>query len=154
MVIVSRTVADNRVDELESRRIKAIEEVVNGLHVLKHDLLHGKVACSFECSSIHLGALMRGMIELGIPEPLEHDPFPGKGLKTAMEIIRGMRSPRWCANGRSRHPDSCSFHHCSLRTFFDPFLKNLEKSINQEEPTDILSLPNGILDALMASAET
>lgn len=125
--------------EIESRRTKAIQRMVHELHILKNDLLDQRRGCSFACSMIHLGTLMYFMKECNILEQSKQDPFPGKSLAEVMDSIRGFSTPSWCdRHGTNRR---CSGHSCSLITFLDPVLSDVENSLSGLVLVDFASMP-------------
>ncbi|KAL7783679.1 hypothetical protein V8C43DRAFT_318283 [Trichoderma afarasin] len=126
------------IDALEMKRQNFVFEVVSELHDLKSLLLYkdkgnkDKAACSFECSSILLGALLKGMNSICIFDPpSESDSFEGYSIMALEKAVLGFQEPDY-----NPMPDSYSLctgkinmyakrpHRCTLsektREIIDP----------------------------------
>lgn len=79
--------------------------------------LHDEEDCSFECSSMLIGALSRGMRAHHLLEPRPAPPFNGFSVAALFEGCRSFREPRWYTGKGGRVP-----HQCSLFARLSPLL--------------------------------
>lgn len=81
--------------------------------------------CSFDCSSINLGALMKEMRAKSLDLKLE-TPLLGSSIVAAMDTARSIRSPQWvCPRrhyGRRISP-------CNLQTRIQSMMDGLQEGI-------------------------
>ncbi|KAM7195896.1 hypothetical protein V8F20_007261 [Naviculisporaceae sp. PSN 640] len=108
--------------EINTRRNKSRNNIARGLTDLIGGYSAGSYGCTFECRSMHLGALMSCIHGLGftyvsyaIPVPNDAfralDPFIGSSLVDVVERLRTLRSPSWTkvpAGCCSRSPKTSS----------------------------------------------
>ncbi|EHK19696.1 uncharacterized protein TRIVIDRAFT_58336 [Trichoderma virens Gv29-8] len=81
------------IDALNERREKAILGVLHGFRILKTRLRDDETSCSFECSSIYLGALHKATKKMKLTNPRPSPPYRGISLFMLEEAIRGLREP-------------------------------------------------------------
>lgn len=138
---------------MEARRSKAIAEVFTicnnwlekfcDTYQCKHN-----TSASFECSSMLLGALTKGMKRLDMLSPRPAPPFDGISLEAICKQIKLMKSPT-CHTQRA-HSSAQDNHVCSLQgTLFpdidgvlshtkglllDEFMDHAEKSVKAAKP--------------------
>ncbi|KAK7403797.1 hypothetical protein QQX98_010439 [Neonectria punicea] len=80
-------------EEIDQKRQKLIALVLSKLDELRESLSKGETGCSFECSCMLLGALMKEMQKLGHLSP----PFQGHSITTVMQMMANVRPPLWYA---------------------------------------------------------
>ncbi|KAL7907922.1 hypothetical protein GGI35DRAFT_455111 [Trichoderma velutinum] len=85
------------IDALNKKREDALRGAISGLHALKKRLCEDD-SCSFECSSIYLGALIKAMNKMRLMDPLPSRSFPGRSLLTLEQAIRDIKEPVWNTN--------------------------------------------------------
>ncbi|PNP51508.1 hypothetical protein THARTR1_07948 [Trichoderma harzianum] len=85
------------IDALNDSREYAIEMVVAEFLKLRQRLCEDQ-SCSFECSSIHLGALLKAMSKMGLMDPIPTSPYPGHSLLALEQAIRDIKEPTWKTN--------------------------------------------------------
>ncbi|KAL6799612.1 hypothetical protein GGI42DRAFT_59341 [Trichoderma sp. SZMC 28013] len=85
------------IDALNDSREYAIETVVAEFLKLRQRLCEDQM-CSFECSSIHLGALLKAMSNMGLADPIPTSPYPGHSLLALEQAIRDIKEPTWKTN--------------------------------------------------------
>ncbi|KAL6693629.1 hypothetical protein J3F84DRAFT_67523 [Trichoderma pleuroticola] len=85
------------IDALNDSREYAIETVVAEFLKLRQRLCEDQ-SCSFECSSIHLGALLKAMSKMGLMDPIPTSPYPGHSLLALEQAIRDIKEPTWKTN--------------------------------------------------------
>lgn len=106
-------------DALDKERQDIVSGVILGLHNLKVQFCQGRDGCSLNCSSISLGALMKGMTTLGLLDPLPTPPFLGYSFMALKEAVKNILEPSYTNpahgvswNGRHQvskaEPLSCS----------------------------------------------
>ncbi|KAH0522012.1 hypothetical protein TsFJ059_005932 [Trichoderma semiorbis] len=85
------------IDALNKSREDAIETVVAEFFEVRRRLCEDQ-AHSFECSSIHLGALLKAMSKMGVMDHTSVSPWPGHSLLTLEQAIRDIKEPTWKSN--------------------------------------------------------
>ena len=113
-------------DAIETKRQLAFDIAITSLQSLLLRFTSDENSCSFECSSILLGALTKEINrrQLFSPKTIGSASLAGVG-----EILRGIRSPKWC----SYQSDSFGYesygdqHGCNLQTHIEPIIANLRK---------------------------
>ncbi len=115
---------------MDSRRREVVERIIAVFHELVVSFRDGPDECSFECSSIQLGALMKEMRAKRF-DPKPETPLLGISIVLAMESARGIRVPVWdCreANGYlNYHRQGAEL--CDLRSLIQSKMDGLEKGI-------------------------
>lgn len=115
----------NSVDMIDQQRQEFIKRIFTALKNLIDDLRDCEGPCSFECSSILLGALTKEMHKRKLFSPLPELHLLGFSCVETAESIRNIRSPKWCSEG-GRH---WSYHGCSLESYIEPIVKSSENCI-------------------------
>ncbi|RYP50230.1 hypothetical protein DL768_004214 [Monosporascus sp. mg162] len=109
---------------------KAREESVNRIIIALHDLLerfrNRQAGCSFECSSILLGALTIQMHTAAILELRPKPPYLGYSFTVVIEMVRSFQSPRWVTRD---HYGGYVRHSCSITSLIQPMIEDAEKSM-------------------------
>jgi hypothetical protein len=115
---------------IDEERQESIDRIITSLHDLLGAFLEGRNSCSFECSSILLGALTKEMHARHYLSPRPAMPFLGFSFATIARGVRGIRSPTWCSHRSGDYYSSyCSPHACSLEARIHPIISNLEDSM-------------------------
>ncbi|GLA09226.1 hypothetical protein AnigIFM60653_011305 [Aspergillus niger] len=83
------------VEEINARRIKAIEGLMDHIYHVEDEYLSGKRGCSFECSSMLYGALMKNMSVYGLSRSEFMAPFTHNSYTSLANLIDRFRQPRW-----------------------------------------------------------
>ncbi|KAL7795057.1 hypothetical protein V8C37DRAFT_375434 [Trichoderma ceciliae] len=86
------------INALNTKREDLISGILSGLHDLKTQLSEGEESCSFECSSIYLGALIKGMKKMRVLDPRPERPFLNHSLLALEQAIRNIKEPSWYNN--------------------------------------------------------
>ncbi|PKK51244.1 hypothetical protein CI102_2754, partial [Trichoderma harzianum] len=88
------------IDALEMKRQNFVSEVISELHDLKSRLYKDKGhkdkgACSFECSSILLGALIKGMNTICILDPPLFESLEGYSIMALEKAVLSIQEPNY-----------------------------------------------------------
>ncbi|KAL6826710.1 hypothetical protein J3E69DRAFT_244517 [Trichoderma sp. SZMC 28015] len=110
------------IDALETKRQNFVSEIISELHDLKSRLYKDKGHkdkgdCSFECSSILLGALIKGMNTMCILDPPLSESLEGYSIRALEKAVLSIQEPNY-----SSMPDSYSLctgetHTTHTRTY-------------------------------------
>jgi hypothetical protein len=79
--------------------------------------------CSFECSSMQLGSLVKEMHVQGLNSFKSARPFYGCSIKWLEQTISNFRTPRWS------HVDGFSRHQCRLDGKIKPAMKEILETL-------------------------
>ncbi|KAK8867596.1 hypothetical protein PGQ11_006174 [Apiospora arundinis] len=110
---------------IDQKRQEIIHDIISGLH----DLIlyfHTRTKCTFECSSILLGALTRQMQTKGLLNPKPTRPFFAYSVAGTTATVCDFQSPIWCDNNASYHPVQ---HWCSLESFMDATVRSFADGV-------------------------
>jgi hypothetical protein len=95
-------------------------------------LRDGPETCTFECSSIQLGALMKEMRAKRL-EPKPDMPMLGYSVVATIAAARSIRSPTWAKVGsyppRSFQSHSYPSHSCNVRSPTESKIDDVEKRV-------------------------
>ncbi|UKZ85115.1 uncharacterized protein TrAFT101_000989 [Trichoderma asperellum] len=91
---------------LEVERKQLISGLISSLNSLKTQLSKEEKECSFECSSMSLGALIKGMISMRLDDPQPTDQFNGYSVVAIEKAIGDIKIPNYL--GSLRHGSSFS----------------------------------------------
>lgn len=80
-------------DALERRRRKLVSGIISSLQNLADELSVDNRACLFECSSMSLGALIKGAGAMGLLNPSPKSPFEGYSFVTMENAILNFKQP-------------------------------------------------------------
>ncbi|KAL6862293.1 hypothetical protein J3F83DRAFT_207668 [Trichoderma novae-zelandiae] len=83
---------------LNEKREEHIAAILAGLNGLVKNVYSNKhVSCSFACSSMYLGALINGLIKIGLFQscPPPPPPYAGHSWASLDDAIRNMEEPPW-----------------------------------------------------------
>lgn len=87
-------------------RKQLISGLISSLNSLKTQLSKEEKECSFECSSMSLGALIKGMISMRLDDPQPTEPFNGYSVVAIEKAIGDIKIPNYL--GSLRHGSSFS----------------------------------------------
>lgn len=105
-------------------RTRAISSIISTLTKLHDAFLDGSHGCSFECSSIMFGALMKHMHSSALLFPQPRDPFIDLNYNELVKAVRAFKSPTWSSHHHYARP-----HGCRASSF--SFLINIPESAVQ-----------------------
>lgn len=72
-----------------------------------------RYGCSFECSSMLLGSLIKEMTKIGLGEMQLVEPFGDRSVKDVKDVMLRLRSPIWYTD------PSSSRHECNLKLIME-----------------------------------
>ncbi|GIK06683.1 hypothetical protein Aspvir_002333 [Aspergillus viridinutans] len=117
------------IETINESRQQSIREALAAIDRVIDDLSSSTHRCSFECSSILLGALMKFLRLSNLIFP---DPMPPYENLSVGSLTRSMvlfaRSPLWEA--RLSTKGRAEWHSCRLGTLLDPIRQGLESKMN------------------------
>ncbi|KAK0369094.1 hypothetical protein CLIM01_13545 [Colletotrichum limetticola] len=123
------------VDMIDWRRQVAVEFMLEVLQKLLRAFRNETAGCSFECSSILLGALTKEMDKHRLLDPKPASPYSGYSIADTEKTIRNFRSPQWS----SEFNYYSTKHRCTLVSMIDCYLNGeFDKSIQGFELSEIL----------------
>ncbi|KFY29426.1 hypothetical protein V491_00034 [Pseudogymnoascus sp. VKM F-3775] len=108
---------------VESRRIVAIAQIFGMLDRLRNSLCADPVKCSFECSSMQLGSLVKEMHVQGLDSFKSARPFYGCSIKWLEQTISNFRTPHWS------NVDSFYRHKCTLDDTIKPAMREILETL-------------------------
>ncbi|KAK8121399.1 hypothetical protein PG999_005519 [Apiospora kogelbergensis] len=111
------------VEVIDQQRQETINDIISGLHTLV-SYFHIRSKCTFECSSILLGALTKQMQIKGLLEPKPKRPFLGHSVAGTTAIVCDFKTPNWTV------PGSYYSHGCKLESFMDTTIKSFTDGVN------------------------
>ncbi|PYH31270.1 uncharacterized protein BO87DRAFT_315351 [Aspergillus neoniger CBS 115656] len=83
------------VEEINARRIKAIEGLMGHVYRVQEEYLTGKRGCSFKCSSMLYGALTKNLNTHNLAKSDFKAPFLYHNYTSLVNIIDRFKQPRW-----------------------------------------------------------
>ncbi|OHE94375.1 hypothetical protein CORC01_10303 [Colletotrichum orchidophilum] len=108
------------VDMIDWRRQDGVEFILTVLHNLLDAFRNETAGCSFECSSILLGALTKEMDKHKLFHPRPTKPYSGYSVANLETLVRAFRSPKWNAfPSYNRHSTQ---HSCNLQSMISCYL--------------------------------
>jgi hypothetical protein len=87
---------------MESERISRLSKIIAGLSTLMEELAEGSKTCSFECSSMSLGALLKAMRGIKLLGPKPAPPFEGFSLNALRKALHRIQTPDYLLLQHSR----------------------------------------------------
>ncbi|KAK8121882.1 hypothetical protein PG984_010552 [Apiospora sp. TS-2023a] len=81
-------------DAIEERRQELVDKIIGRLHDLVFYFSDVRTKCSFDCSSLLLGALTKQLREHGLLAPSPTKPFLGYSVCGLIDIVRSFVSPK------------------------------------------------------------
>ncbi|KAK8029510.1 hypothetical protein PG993_010801 [Apiospora rasikravindrae] len=115
-------------EAIDRKRRESIDQIIAGLHDLLVDLRDNRLGCSFECSSILLGALTKQMNSNGILGLKAGSSLLGFSLEVTSKATRETQSPRWCSIPQVNlfGPSSRVEHSCNLQSLVQSKVQGLD----------------------------
>ncbi|KAL7912612.1 hypothetical protein GGI35DRAFT_440707 [Trichoderma velutinum] len=120
------------IDALEMRRQNLVSEFISSLHDLKSQLCMNEGNCSFECSSILLGAFIKGMNTACIPPTTSQ--LDGYSFMALEQAVRNIKEPKYTSIPKSyslctksAHPTVP--HRCTLSEKTRPIIDAKHQTI-------------------------
>ncbi|KAH7231445.1 hypothetical protein B0J15DRAFT_505963 [Fusarium solani] len=117
-------------ERIDEKRQNLISRLLEAIDNLRSSLCNDEDVCSFECSSMLLGSLMKEMHKISRLGPLPTKPYNGYSVEGLLQRISNIRSPQWYAlrdlsshKGRNRHS-------CNLMQKIQPILDDTEKRLH------------------------
>ncbi|KAM0812639.1 hypothetical protein AB5N19_12630 [Seiridium cardinale] len=113
------------VETLDQQRQEVIGQIISGLGYLV-SYFHKREKCTFECSSILLGALSKHLRVEHLLSLKTKRPFLGYSIAATTAIVQGFQSPTWYSNSSG----SLHYRHsCTLSAFTDSTISSLGDGI-------------------------
>ncbi|KAK3362529.1 hypothetical protein B0T25DRAFT_524510 [Lasiosphaeria hispida] len=95
------------IDRINQDRKDAMDLIAAGIGGLQQDYVEGRAGCDFECRAMHLGALMLSLNNLNFSGHPSKPHFGNCSLTKVVDILSGMKSPKWCTLGRVSREHQC-----------------------------------------------
>ncbi|WEW57857.1 hypothetical protein PRK78_003324 [Emydomyces testavorans] len=121
--------------QLNQRREEALGGMITSLHELLKSFRESPGPCSFECSSMLLGALTKGMHARNLLDPQPVAPFTGHNITETVDSISKIPSPRWYNEDPSRY--NSRPHKYGLEQHIEPITKNFRYGMKGLHLSDI-----------------
>lgn len=113
-------------ERIDEKRQHLIGRLFNAINNLRGSLCEDKDVCSFECSSILLGSLMKEMRKINHLNRKSAKPYNGYSVAGLLQSISNFKSPHWydisSHQSRRRHP-------CNLMQEIQPILDDIKESL-------------------------
>lgn len=108
------------IDEMDARREKAIEDILDALRQAQLDLCREDQEChyGFACSSMQLGSLMKQIYLYNLDLSSSLPPFNGHSVLSLHKMVSTLQSPTWYPTNSY----SCDVHTCTLRDKLQPIV--------------------------------
>ncbi|KAL6897660.1 hypothetical protein GGI43DRAFT_409566 [Trichoderma evansii] len=120
--------------DIEEKRTLSLYNILSALGELREDLMKGKKGCTFECSSMLLGSLIKEMDKHEINEDQLLESFSDRSIAQFKSTLLGFQKPVWYSNSRSNgynhyssHP---SYHSCCINSMVEPMIDIVWKNLN------------------------
>jgi hypothetical protein len=119
------------VSALDEARQNCIAELISGLQKVLADL-HRDEDCSFECSSVLLGALSKGMHACHMLSSRAAPPYNGLSLAALMRAAAEIREPHWYTQSTTQFGfkavPSPEKHKCTLSSRVKPIIDRVSNN--------------------------
>ncbi|KAF5660875.1 hypothetical protein FHETE_8726 [Fusarium heterosporum] len=115
-------------ERLESRRVFLISRTLENLYGLLESLWATDDGCIMECSSMHLGLLMKAMRQYGFEVPKPKEIKTGKSFDEIHKFLQGLTTPTWYVKNKF---GTIYTHDCSFKEKMKPWLNDLSKNLAQ-----------------------
>ncbi|KAK0719188.1 hypothetical protein B0H67DRAFT_532801 [Lasiosphaeris hirsuta] len=96
-------------NHINTRREAALRQFIASLNDIKSKLLDDTTGCSFECRSIHLGALVKYMYDERLLDGVTEPPFEDRSVADTVKRMRKMPSP-----SKDWHMQTSTYGSCEL----------------------------------------
>ena len=81
-------------EAIDRRRQQVVDKIITALYDLVETFRDGFDTCSLECSSIQLGALIKGMRAKRL-DPKPESPLLSYSISATMDAAHNIRFPKW-----------------------------------------------------------
>ncbi|KAK7987155.1 hypothetical protein PG988_002143, partial [Apiospora saccharicola] len=115
-------------DTIEQRRQELVGRIIARLRDLVLYFSDGRTKCSFDCSSLLLGALTKQLREHGLLDPCPTKPFLGYSVVGLISIVQSFISPKLV-----EHAPACGLKtrcFCKLGDFTKGVIKDVEDELS------------------------
>lgn len=117
-------------EKIDEKRQSLIDQLFNALDDLRDSLCKGEDVCSYECSSMLLGSLMKEMHKIRhISSPVTR-PYNGYSVAGLMQRMSDFRLPMWYGL-KDLSPKGRNMHCCNLAKKIQPIVSDVEKKITE-----------------------
>ncbi|KAH6961856.1 hypothetical protein BKA56DRAFT_599344 [Ilyonectria sp. MPI-CAGE-AT-0026] len=123
-------------EKIDIKRQDLIAHLFDALDKLRDSLRRGEEACSFECSSMLFGCLMKGMHEINSVDHPAKRPYTGYSIAHLMQSISDFQSPRWYSLTDLSHKGR-NLHSCTLAQKTQPIVDGMEKLMKEFTLKDV-----------------
>ncbi|CEF79652.1 hypothetical protein SNK03_007492 [Fusarium graminearum] len=123
------------IEEIDMARQSALAEIFSAIYELL-DLLQEEEECSFECSSMLLGALTKELKRHGILYPRNAPPFNGFSIKGFKKMVKRLKKPIWKTGLNNRS------HTCCVQDKLSVSLAKVESKLPAFNLQDFQSVKN------------
>lgn len=117
-------------ERIDEKRQNLIGQLFGAIDNLRNSLCNDKDICSFECSSMLLGSLMKEMHKINRFGSPPAKPYNGYSVKGLLQSISTIRSPQWFALRDLSSHKGRNGHCCNLMQKIQPILDDTEKSLH------------------------
>ncbi|KAK7999531.1 hypothetical protein PG990_012131 [Apiospora arundinis] len=117
------------IDAIEQRRQDALDQIITRIHGLTTYFGGVRTKCSFECSSMLLGALTKQLETNGLLNPTPTKPFLGHSVTRIATVARNFTDPQWSSIAPSMFSSLAGPHSCKLGAFVNAAIKSVEDGI-------------------------
>ncbi|RKK76441.1 hypothetical protein BFJ71_g16933 [Fusarium oxysporum] len=112
-------------DKIDKARQNTLGIIFTGIYDLL-DLLQEKDECSYECSSMLLGTLIKDLRKHGILGSRCEKPFYGFSIEGSKDMIKGLRKPQWYDTSGGRYGPR---HSCTIQQKLSLALDKVETGL-------------------------
>ncbi|KAK4233012.1 hypothetical protein C8A03DRAFT_39314 [Achaetomium macrosporum] len=110
------------IEAIDRRRQEVVDKIITALQSLLISFRDGPDKCSFECSSIQLGALAKEIRAKRL-ETKPESPMLGYSVVATMKTVKSIRSPTW----HRTHTSFGYVHSCSLEATIRSTIGSMEQ---------------------------
>ncbi|KAH8126612.1 hypothetical protein LI328DRAFT_166021 [Trichoderma asperelloides] len=115
------------ISDIEQERLSSLCHLLRELDDLREGLIKGSKGCSFECSSMLLGSLIKEMDKHKLSQYQLLDAFSDQSLQQLKLVLTEFQTPLWCTRSNDRYP---RFHTCSIRSMLEPVIDSIWGNLN------------------------
>ncbi|KAH7114094.1 hypothetical protein EDB81DRAFT_824085 [Dactylonectria macrodidyma] len=115
-------------EKIDEKRQDLIDQLFNALDDLRDSLSKGEDVCSYECSSMLLGSLVKEMYKIRHISPPATRPYNGYSVAGLMQRMSDFRLPVWYSL-KDLSPKGRNMHCCNLVKKIQPIVSDVEKKI-------------------------
>ncbi len=136
------------VDRVNKQRADLVDTICVGLHDLKQGFIDGCEGCDISCRTMHLGALIRTMHEVGILNHLSGNHLQCFSLSELVNVVEAIQCPRWCDMSSDYYPGRHRVHQCepfdeseitSFQKYTSPLISRVKSKMGGLQLADFVS---------------